>query len=88
MVNSEKPAARTRRTAAPLASLVPSPLLLTGAAIFLTCSAFLLYTLVIEEEHHVIDEVRTLIEEITIIGLPAIIGLALAAIAVNRRRKS
>jgi hypothetical protein len=86
VANFLKSTGKTERTAAPLAPLVPSPLLLTGSAIFLACSAFLVYTLVIEEDY-VVDELATLMEDIAIIGIPAIIGLVLAAIVVNRARK-
>jgi hypothetical protein len=86
MANLSESADQTRRAAAPLGPLVPSPLLLIGSAFFLACGGFLLYTLVLEEDYRV-DEVQTLLEDIAFIGIPTIIGLALAAIVVRRRRR-
>jgi hypothetical protein len=65
--------------------LVSSPLLLAGI-FFVSCSAYLLYTLVLEEDY-LGPKMELLKDCAALIGAPALIGLTLAAIAVKRSRK-
>lgn len=84
MPDSSKPADEAGRLEArPL--LVSSPLLL-ASILFFSCSAFLLYTLVLEEDY-LGDKMHLLVDSGPLIGGSALIGLTLAAIAVKRSRK-
>jgi hypothetical protein len=62
-----------------------SSLILWAGIFFLSCSGFLLYTLVLEEDY-LGPKMELLKENTPIIGVPALIGLTLAAIAVKRSR--
>jgi hypothetical protein len=81
MPNNSKPADEAGRHEAPLPPLVSSPLMLAGF-FFLSCGAFLLYTLVLEEDYVVYDKALA-----ASISVPTVIGLTLVAIAVKRSRR-
>jgi hypothetical protein len=83
--NNSNPAYEAGRSGASLSRLA-SPLILWAGIFFLSCSGFLLYTLVLEEDY-LGPKMELLKENAPIIGVPALIGLALAAIAVKRSRK-
>jgi hypothetical protein len=85
MPNSSNPAYEAGRSGSPLSHLASSPLLWAGA-FFLSCSGFLLYTLVLEEDY-LGPKVELLKDSAGIIGVPALIGLTLAVIAVKKSRK-
>ncbi|WIM94073.1 hypothetical protein ACTOB_006074 [Actinoplanes oblitus] len=85
MPNTPNPAHEAGDSAARLPSSASTRILLLGLA-FLAASVFLLYTLVLEEDY-LGPKVELLTDSAAPIGVPALIGLALVAIAVRRSRK-
>ncbi len=67
------------------ASRPPSALSI-GAAALLSLSAFLLYTLVLNE-HHMGDKMTLLKDSAVMIGAPAVAGLVLVALTIVRSRR-
>ena len=85
MPNNSNPAQEAVRSDAPRSSLASSPILLVGI-LLLSCSVFLLYTLVLDEDY-LGPKMELLKESAVLISAPALVGLALATIAVKRSRK-
>ena len=85
MPNNSEPVHEAGGSEVPLPPLASSPLLLAGI-FFLFCSAFLLYTLVLEEDY-LGDKMELLKDSIALIGIPALIGLTFTAIAVLKRSR-
>ncbi|GAA4588648.1 hypothetical protein GCM10023107_10110 [Actinoplanes octamycinicus] len=73
MADTSSPARRT------------SPVLALAGLALLACGVFLLYTLVLEEDH-LGPKVELLKDSAALIGVPALAGLTLIAIAVKRSR--
>lgn len=62
-------------------------LLFTAAAALLCASAFLLYTLILEE-NYIEHDTDAMVNHTATIGVPALTGMVLAAAAIKLSRKS